>query len=249
VSGEKRRGAGGSRVSRRIPLTADARSLLVDGSDGRLRQLVYDLFIVSVRMQQLRNALAHQMGVTGPQYSILMAVGELQGDTGVTVGAVAQRMHVTGAHATIEVGKLVKRGLLSKTTNPNDGRSVLLRLTPRGLAQIDAVAPMLRATNDLFFGALDRKKFLAAGVIAEHLVAGSERALRWWETHVGGDRVEAGPDRAWARNGRQAAQHFSRTADAASVAAGGRRSRRQFRPSRQVRQPSLHDEGAARGII
>ena len=180
---QPRRQAGLPAASRHVPLTADARPLLVDGSDERLRQLVYDLFTVSVRMQQVRDALARRMNVTGPQYTVLMAVGELQGDTGVPVNAVALRLHVTGAHATIEIGKLVKRGLLSKTTHPTDGRSVLVRLTARGLALIDRIAPPLRATNDRFFGELDRNRFLAAADIAERLVAGSQAALQWWAMH------------------------------------------------------------------
>jgi DNA-binding MarR family transcriptional regulator len=196
VSRPKRRRASGSQAGRRFPLTADAPSLLVDGSDERLRRLVYDLFTISVRMQRLREGLAHRMNVTGPQYTVLMAVGELQGHAGVPVRDVANRLHVTGAHATVEIGKLVSRGLLSKATNPKDGRSVLVHLTSRGLELIDRMAPLLRATNDRFFGGLDRKEFLAAVVIAERLMIGSENALRWWklldETAVGGNG-NAGP--------------------------------------------------------
>jgi DNA-binding MarR family transcriptional regulator len=174
---------------------------LIDGSDERLRQLVYDLFTVSVRMQQVRDALARQMNVTGPQYTVLMAVGELQGDTGVPVNAVAQRLHVTGAHATIEIGKLVKEGLLSKTGHPTDGRSVLVRLTARGIALIDRIAPLLRETNDRFFGELDRKRFLAAVDVAERLVAGSQAALQRWAMY---------PEASHANGSHRLAQNGSR---------------------------------------
>jgi DNA-binding MarR family transcriptional regulator len=191
----RRRAGGAQRSARRIPLTAEARPLLVDGSDERLRRLVYDLFTVSVRMQQVRDALARRMNVTGPQYTVLMAVGELQGEDGVPVRAVAQRLHVTGAHATVEIGKLVKHGLLSKATNPHDGRSVLVRVSPRGLALIDRMAPLLRATNDRFFGELDRSRFLAASDIAGRLVIGSQKALRWWQTLAESDHVDRTPRR------------------------------------------------------
>lgn len=218
MSGRKRRSGGGQRPPPRIPLTAGAAALLPGGSDTRLRQLVYDLFTVSIRMQLVRDALARRMNVTGPQYSVLMAVGELQGDAGVTVGVVAQHMHVTGAHATIEIGKLVRRGLLSKVTNPRDGRSVLVRLTPRGHALIDEIAPLLRATNDRFFGELDRKKFLAAGIIAGHLVTGSEKAVRWWDTHAAGDPARAGVGASGSRVTRRAQKDSRRPAAAASNA-------------------------------
>jgi DNA-binding MarR family transcriptional regulator len=184
---------------------------LVEGNDEHLRRLVYDLFTVSVRMQQVRDALARCMNVTGPQYTVLMAIGELQGDTGVPVNAVAQRLHVTGAHATIEIGKLVKKGLLSKTTNPTDGRSVLVRLTARGLAVIDRIAPLLRATNDRFFGELGRDRFLAAADIAERLVIGSQKALQWWAMHADADQVNGAQQaRAAVPGGRNASRRSQR---------------------------------------
>ena len=96
------------------------------------------------------------MGISGPQYSVLIAVAHLQGERrGASVGAVAQALHVSSAFIASETGKMARRGLLLKRPNPRTGRGVLLSLAPAGRLKIDRVSAELRAINDLFFGALD----------------------------------------------------------------------------------------------
>ena len=102
-----------------------------------------------------------------------MAIAQLQGDEGVPVRLVADQLHVTGAFVTGEAGKLVRRGLVEKRPNPEDGRSVLLRLSPVGRSAMDALAPRVRAVNDRFFGALDRADFANLTRLASTLVHGS----------------------------------------------------------------------------
>ena len=74
-----------------LPATVSRPALLENGSDDRFRQLVYDLLTVSVRMEAAREHLARRLGVSGPQYSILMAIARLQGPHGVRVGASPRR--------------------------------------------------------------------------------------------------------------------------------------------------------------
>lgn len=164
-----------SSTDRPLPPTVSAPALLSGGSDARFRQLVYDLFTVSVRMEAVRDALAYELGVSGPQYSILMAIARLAGAAGVAgvpVRRVADQLHVTGAFVTVEAGKLVRLKLVEKARNPEDGRSVLLRLTERGAARLERLAPKVCAVNDRFFGDLDRADFetlaRAAAVLVQH---------------------------------------------------------------------------------
>ena len=163
-----------------LPPTVSAPALLPGGTDARFRQLVYDLFTVSVRMGAVRDALARDLGVTGPQYSILMAVARLAGAAGaggVPVGRVADQLHVTGAFVTVETGKLVRKGLVRKAPNPKDGRSVLLRLSERGAERLERLAPKVSAVNDRFFGGLDRGDFETLARAASALVRRSDDAV------------------------------------------------------------------------
>jgi len=165
-----------------LSATVSASDLLEGGSDARFRQLVYDLFTVSVRMEAVRDALARDLGVSGPQYSILMAIARLAGSDGVAVRLVADQLHVTGAFVTVEAGKLVRLGLVEKSPNPRDGRSVLLRLSERGGAALEDISPKVRSINDRFFGRLDRADFTNLARAAATLVRDADAAVEIAQT-------------------------------------------------------------------
>lgn len=161
-----------------LPATASRQVLLEAGSDDRFRQLVYDLLTISVRMETAREHLARRLGVSGPQYSILMAIARLQDRHGVRVGGVAKALHVTSAFIATETGRLARLGLLSKSPNPKDRRGILLALTPRGQAALVKLGPEIRAVNDDFFKPLDRAGFQALASTAAALVESSSRVER-----------------------------------------------------------------------
>jgi MarR family transcriptional regulator, organic hydroperoxide resistance regulator len=170
---------GGAEGVHALPPTISSGALLERGSDRRFRALVNDLFTVASRMEVVRSHLGRRMGISGPQYSVLVAVAHLQGGRGASVGAVAQAMHVSSAFIAAETGKMARRGLLLKRPNPQDGRGVLLSLAPAGRLRIDRVAAEIRAINDLFFGALDAPLFCALSTAAAALVKGSGRAVHY----------------------------------------------------------------------
>jgi MarR family transcriptional regulator, organic hydroperoxide resistance regulator len=161
-----------------LPATASRQALLEAGSDDRFRQLVYDLLTISVRMETAREHLARRLGVSGPQYSILMAIARLQDRHGVRVGGVAKALHVTSAFIATETGRLARLGLLSKSPNPKDRRGILLALTPKGQAALVTLGPEIRAVNDDFFKPLDRAAFQALASAAAALVESSSRVER-----------------------------------------------------------------------
>ncbi|HEY7664950.1 MAG TPA: MarR family transcriptional regulator [Xanthobacteraceae bacterium] len=162
-----------------LPPTVTCGALLEKGSDRRFRALVNDLFTIANRMELVRTHLGRRMGISGPQYSVLIAVAHLQGERGVSVGAVAQAMHVSSAFIAAESGKMAKLGLLLKRPNPDDRRGVLLSLAPAGRLKIDRVSVEIRAINDLFFGALDGVAFAALSEAAQALVKGSGKAVHY----------------------------------------------------------------------
>ena len=90
-------------ASFRLPTTASWPALLEKGSDDRFRRLVYDLLTIASRMTTVREHLGARMGISAPQYSLLMAVGQFQGACGVGVTAVAKVLHVSSAFVATEV--------------------------------------------------------------------------------------------------------------------------------------------------
>ena len=162
-----------------LPLTVSQPRLLEGGSDRRFRAMVYDLLTITTRMEMVRAHHGRRMGITGPQYSVVIAIAHLQSDDGVSVGAVAQTLHVSSAFIAVETGKLARRGLVVKHPNPRDGRSVLLSLTPAGRAKLSRLSGEIQAVNDLFFGSLDGKSFAGLCVAAARLVEGSRKAMHY----------------------------------------------------------------------
>jgi DNA-binding MarR family transcriptional regulator len=163
----------------RLPPTVSRPALLERGADGRFRQLVYDLLTISVRMEAAREHLGRRIGVSGPQYSVLVAIAQFQGEAGVSVGRVAQVLHVSSAFITTETGRLARLGLLMKAINPDDRRGVLLRLTPRGEEKVAAIGAEIKAVNDRFFAPLARAAFRAFATSAARLVESSREVVEW----------------------------------------------------------------------
>lgn len=161
----------------RLPATVSLPALLEAGSDNRFRQLVYDLLTISVRMETVRTHLARQIGISGPQYSVLVAIAQFQGADGVRVGKVAQVLHVSGAFITAETRQLERLGLVIKAINPRDRRGVLLRLTPKGERQIIAISPAIIAINDKFFAPLSHTAFRRFAHAAAQLVTSSHKLV------------------------------------------------------------------------
>jgi MarR family transcriptional regulator, organic hydroperoxide resistance regulator len=161
-----------------LPATVSRAPLLKGGSDQKFRTLVSDLFTISTRMEMVREHLGRRMGISGPQYSIVVAVAHLQGRDGISVGGLAQALHVSSAFIATEGGKLVRRKLLLKRTNPLDRRGVLLSVAPAGRLAVDRVSAEIRTVNDLFFGALDAASFAGLSDAAAALVESSAKALR-----------------------------------------------------------------------
>jgi MarR family transcriptional regulator, organic hydroperoxide resistance regulator len=163
-------------ASFRLPATVSRPALLEQGSDERFRRLVYDLLTIASRMTVVREHLGSRMGISAPQYSLLMAIGQFQGERGVGVTALARVLHVSSAFVATETGKLAQAGLLTKRANPKDRRAVLLSVTRAGRALIERNSADVRAINDIFFGALTPSNFAAASAAMAALVRGSARA-------------------------------------------------------------------------
>src|SRR5689334_20051514 len=113
------------------PATVSKPELLVEGSDAEFRGLVHDLMAFAHHIEACRDGFGAIAGLTGVQYEIFMAVKRFQPGTGadaaagINVGQVAERLHRSGAFITLEVNKLVAKGLLAKEGDPTDGRRVV----------------------------------------------------------------------------------------------------------------------------
>ena len=161
------------------PLTITRRALLVGGSDSEFRRMIHRLSVVEERLRHARTYLGRRIGLSGPQYMLLVSVAYLQGATGIAVRALAKELRVTSAFITSESGRLIERGLLARRTNPHDSRSTLINVTATGRRRIEALIPEVRKVNDLFFGHVSVGSFRHAKGFLDELADGSAQAMTY----------------------------------------------------------------------
>jgi len=152
-------------------------AMLVDGSDEVFRHVLYLMVLASARLATFREAIGRMIGLTGSQYLVLLATAHCQGREGVTIRNLTQYVLMASTHVTTEVGALIRKGLLKKRPNGDDGRSVLVSLTRKGERAMEAIAPMRCEFNDAFFVGIERKQLLAVARFLEQVRQNSDRAL------------------------------------------------------------------------
>jgi DNA-binding MarR family transcriptional regulator len=170
-------------------LTISRPELIEDGSDAAFRQLVQDMLSLSVRLQAIRDKFGAIAGISGPQYSMMIAIAHLgrDGDP-VTVGGLGEHLHVSGTFVTAESKKLERAGLVQKSVNPADRRSVVLSLTARGDGLMDSIRDIVRAANDTIFRGVSRDDFPGLRRITAEMVVALDDALILTEASTGAQK-------------------------------------------------------------
>lgn len=165
--------------------TVSRKALLVQDSDHTFRELITNLHVMAQQLIELRAYLAKELGLTGPQFSLLLAVAHAQKEEGleegINVTRLARQLRVTPAFVTTEAGKLIRMRLLAKRGSKVDRRGVLLSMTERGHTRLTTFAPKLQKVNDEVFRSLDARAFRGLVRTVKGLVEGGERALRMGE--------------------------------------------------------------------
>ena len=158
-------------------LTVSRPELLVNGSDAEFRTVVHGMLAFAARLQGVRNGFAALLGLTGIQYTILISISHLQRNREVTVGAVADHLHLSGAFVTIETGKLLRLGLITKVQDLKDRRRVCLRVTSSGAGLLSELAPVQILVNDVLFAFLTAEQVRASHMLIDRIVECGDHAL------------------------------------------------------------------------
>ena len=95
------------------------------------RRFGWEITAIAVHLQKIRNLWAKALGVSGPQWMILMALSELDQGYGVPVKIVAKMLHVDSSFVTTQSKMLEKKGFLRRKTSQVDARVVQMSLTDK----------------------------------------------------------------------------------------------------------------------
>ncbi len=102
-------------------------------SDQALRldqQICFPLYAASNLMTRLYRPLLAELGLTYPQYLVMMVLWET---SPIQMGELSQRLYLDSGTLTPLLKRLAAAGYLIRTRDAGDERRVLLTLTPAGL--------------------------------------------------------------------------------------------------------------------
>ena len=159
------------------PRTVSYAALLHSGSDVAFRETLYRMVFAFSRLVSCREAFGRHLSLTASQFVVLIGIAYRQGNEGVSIRSLADHTQLATTHVTTEVGRLIEKGLLTKSANMRDRRSVLVQLTPKGEAAIREINPLLRRVNDCLFQSISRDDFAVVARFLSTFALNSENAL------------------------------------------------------------------------
>ncbi|MBY0299533.1 MAG: MarR family transcriptional regulator [Methylobacterium sp.] len=107
------------------PVRAGADALRLDN------QLCYALYAASHRMTKCYRPLLERLGLTYPQYLVLIVLWE---NDGLTVSEIGRRLRLDSGTLTPVLKRLEGAGFVRRTRRQEDEREVEISLTPEGKA-------------------------------------------------------------------------------------------------------------------
>lgn len=93
------------------------------------RQMCFALYSASLAMTKLYKPLLSELGLTYPQYLVMLVLWETDG---IRVSGLKERLFLDYGTLTPLVKRLEKQGLLVRQRSPEDERQVIVSLTPQG---------------------------------------------------------------------------------------------------------------------
>jgi len=114
------------RADTSTPTAADRRA---DAWLALDKQLCFALYSASLAMTKVYKPLLAPLGLTYPQYLVMLALWEADG---LTVSALGDRLALDSGTLTPLLKRLEAQGQLSRERDAKDERRVIVRLTPAG---------------------------------------------------------------------------------------------------------------------
>ncbi|MGY3533352.1 DNA-binding MarR family transcriptional regulator [Bradyrhizobium embrapense] len=127
------------------PATAPYR-ISTDGQEI-FRPFMWEIRSISACLEELAKFRANMLGITGPQWMILMAVDYLGKEKGVSVNLVSRLMHVDPSFVTTHSKLLEKKGFLRRKPSTADARVVQMSLTAKTRKHLASLTPREEAQD------------------------------------------------------------------------------------------------------
>jgi DNA-binding MarR family transcriptional regulator len=165
------------------PSSVSADTLLINGTDSCFLTMIYKLWAFNQHMEAARNSLARHFRLSGPQYTIFMAIARFEGQDGINARDLSKLLEVSPGFIATEVKSLIKIGLLTKSVDGRDRRMHRLQTSDGGRELLQANSSVVCKMNDLLFGGLTSEEVRQLVDLSSKLTSRSERTSAILDTH------------------------------------------------------------------
>ncbi|WP_445219909.1 MarR family winged helix-turn-helix transcriptional regulator [Bradyrhizobium sp. Pa8] len=125
--------------------------------DRAVSDFIWNVVEVHCQLEEIHKSWAQLLGITEPQWLILMAIEELDEGRGVSGIAVANKLRIHPAFVTNQTKRLEKLEFLARVTSPDDARYLRISLTQKAQAEIRKLSIKRQALNSTMLDGLDEE--------------------------------------------------------------------------------------------
>jgi DNA-binding MarR family transcriptional regulator len=125
-----------------------------------VRQFAWTVASINFYLQEIRYFWAKALGISGPQWMILMALADMDKGEGASVKAVSKMLHVDPSFVTTQSKLLEKKGFVRRRSSDEDARVVQMSLTDKTYKQIANLAARQDELNEFIFAEMDSRELV-----------------------------------------------------------------------------------------
>ncbi|MBR0872386.1 MarR family transcriptional regulator [Bradyrhizobium tropiciagri] len=123
-----------------------------------IKRFTLEISSINSHLEDVRQFWGKALGVSGPQWMILIAVSDLDKDEGVPINVVSKALHVDPSFVTTQSKLLEQKELLRRTPSPADARVVRLSLTDKTRKHLASLADQHQAFRKTVFEEFSEKE-------------------------------------------------------------------------------------------
>ncbi len=113
-----------------------------------LRRFSWEIISIGAYQEELRHFWARTLGVSGPQWMIVVALSDFDQGEGVPVNVVSKMLHVDPSFVTTQSKLLEKRGFIRRKPSIEDARVVKMSLTDKTYNHLASLASQQKTLNE-----------------------------------------------------------------------------------------------------
>jgi MarR family transcriptional regulator, organic hydroperoxide resistance regulator len=123
-----------------------------------VKRFTWAIASINVHLEELRHFWARTLGISGPQWMILMALADLDQGQGVPVNVVSKMLHVDSSFVTTQSKLLEKKGFIRRKASLEDARIVQMSLTDKTYKHLASLASRQQTLNEFIFAEFDDRE-------------------------------------------------------------------------------------------